>query len=504
MRSIRIFIYSVLCCIVTSGVSAAEFRINSTTSGNQGLQSIGSNGSNYFAMWQLDDVSTSLYMQMLDIDGTFIGSEQQIASFAYTSHYAGSVSSDGTDYFLVYSDADASGSDANGTVGEIYGRVVSGDGSSIGSQFQVNTTTSNIQVYTQGASNGSSYLAVWGDYSANVWQTKAQLYQTDGTPITVPGEIAVNPYGVGDNPRVGANNDSYLVGYFTYNGQYNTQVRLIQEDGTMSAQQQLNTTSGNNMITSITSDGNRFLALFSYNGVDIYGRFVDSTGTPEGSQFKVDSYDVGSQYQATSAYNGEAYLASWISSGQDGDGTGVYGQLIAQDGTFIGSEFRLNTYTSGDQSNVQIASAGDDFFITWQSDTQDGSTDVFGIIMDADDPYIFGYITDAAADFAYGEDWDLSDMNDLYALFKDGEGTALIDGETWYFSDIDSNTTYQIGAYWNDGQYKYMYLADGYLGLSTNPLSVHQTPIPEPSTAGLLLTALPGLCAVLRLRNRIK
>ena len=35
--------------------------------------------------------------------------------------------------------------------------------------------------------------------------------------------------------------------------------------------------------------------------------------------------------------------------GQDGSGHGIYGQRYAADGTPVGSEFRVNTFTTDDQ-----------------------------------------------------------------------------------------------------------------------------------------------------------
>ncbi len=64
----------------------------------------------------------------------------------------------------------------------------------------------------------------------------------------------------------------------------------------------------------------------------------------------------------------------WASNGQDGDLEGVYAQRYQADGAAAGSEFRVNTYTTGNQTLPVVAmdSAGD-FVIAWESYGQGGS-----------------------------------------------------------------------------------------------------------------------------------
>jgi hypothetical protein len=49
------------------------------------------------------------------------------------------------------------------------------------------------------------------------------------------------------------------------------------------------------------------------------------------------------------------FLIVWDSFGQDGDNTGIYGQRYASNGAPLGGEFRVNTYTIGDQRFPAVA-----------------------------------------------------------------------------------------------------------------------------------------------------
>ena len=198
---------------------------------------------------------------------------------------------------------------------------------------------------------------------------------------------------------------------------------------------------------------------------------------PLGDEFLINSTTGNHQTTSAIAYNDEAYLTCWTSSGgQDGDGSGIYGQLLDETGAKIGSEFRVNHSIDGDQQTVSITTLGKTFFITWQGQSPDTSFDIYGTLFDADNPHTFAYLTDAAADASFGEDWDLTEMNDLYHLYKSQLSSVVIDGETWYYSNRDWGQSYSTGDYWVDGEYKYMYL-DGFQGLTTQFV-----PVPEPVT----------------------
>ena len=74
------------------------------------------------------------------------------------------------------------------------------------------------------------------------------------------------------------------------------------------------------------------------------------------------------------ALAGGGFVVTWTSSGQDGSLAGIYGQRYAADGTAVGSEFRVNTFTTNYQSYPSVtALAGGGFVVTWSSYGQDGS-----------------------------------------------------------------------------------------------------------------------------------
>jgi len=98
-------------------------------------------------------------------------------------------------------------------------------------------------------------------------------------------------------------------------------------------------------------------------------------GNPLGPEFRVNTYTTGEQ--DTAAISADAsgnFVVVWRSDGGDGSGFALFGQRYASSGVPFGPEFRVNTYTPGNQENPSIASdASGNFVVVWES--PDGSFD---------------------------------------------------------------------------------------------------------------------------------
>ena len=105
------------------------------------------------------------------------------------------------------------------------------------------------------------------------------------------------------------------------------------------------------------------------NGWDVYVRPFTSGGVG-GATVKVNTYLPGAQYAPRLSAIGLDYLAVWTSLGQDGSMQGVYGQSIHNNGSLVGSEFRVNTTTVSEQIQPVVASDGVSQFLSiWSSYT---------------------------------------------------------------------------------------------------------------------------------------
>ncbi|MFC1786538.1 hypothetical protein ACFLY8_00675, partial [Halobacteriota archaeon] len=93
-----------------------------------------------------------------------------------------------------------------------------------------------------------------------------------------------------------------------------------------------------------------------------------------GSEFQVNTYTYDQQSYPSAAMDADGnFVITWTSYGQDGSGSGIYAQMYDISGSKVGSEFQVNTYTTDAQRNPSVAMDADgNFVITWMSYGPDG------------------------------------------------------------------------------------------------------------------------------------
>jgi len=101
---------------------------------------------------------------------------------------------------------------------------------------------------------------------------------------------------------------------------------------------------------------------------DIYERsFTNSSG---GQVNLVNSYTYGDQYNPRISVIDGDYIIVWTSLGQDSSDEGVYGQYVHEGDGLVGNEFLVNTTTLGSQMQQTVASDGvGQFLAVWTSYT---------------------------------------------------------------------------------------------------------------------------------------
>ena len=137
--------------------------------------------------------------------------------------------------------------------------------------------------------------------------------------------------------------------------------------------------------SSVTSDssGNFVIVWSSLQDGSFYGIFgqrYDASGAPLGPEFRVNTHTPGSQSIPDIAADASGnFVVVWQSILQDGSYLGVFGQRYASSGAPLGSEFRVNTYTTGDQGYPSVAAdSTGGFVIAWQSDQGGLDSGIFG------------------------------------------------------------------------------------------------------------------------------
>ncbi len=280
------------------------------------------------------------------------GSEFQVNTYTTDKQFIPSVAVDAEgDFVVVWTGSGSSGSDSSDY--SVQGQRYASDGSPRGGEFQVNTYTTGDQARGYhgadvGMDSDGDFVVVWDSQGSSGsdsyrWSVQGQRYASDGSP----------------------RGDEFQVNTYTSIYQWNPSVAM-------------------------EADGDFVVIWTSYgsSGTDsdrwsVQGQRYASDGSPRGGEFQVNTY--------TTNYQGEYsrpnvamdssgdFVVVWQSgksnasgsSGTDLDGWSVQGRRYASDGSAVGSEFQVNTYTTDNQQHPSVAMDADgDFVVVWHSDDE--------------------------------------------------------------------------------------------------------------------------------------
>jgi len=372
-----------------------EFRVNTTTADFQGQPAITALADGGFVVtWTSniqDGSSYGVYAQRYDATGAAVGSEFLVNTTTASNQEDSAVTALTDGGFVV---TWASGEDGSGF--GVYARRYEANGAAVGNEFRVNTTTaSNQQDSAITTLTEGGFVVTWESHNQDGSGSGvyAQLYDAYGS--TVGSEFRVNTTTTSDqqNPAITAlplggfvvtweswtQNDDNLFGIYA---------QRFDENGTaIGGEFHVNTTTEGSqqfpVITALTNGGFvvtwMSVAQEDGSGNNAYAQRYDMNGATWGSEFLVNTYTQGDQsYPAITANDFGDYVVTWTSADQDGSGQEIYAQLYSVVGA-EGDEFRINTTTASDQYDPAIiALPGGGFVVTWTSNGQDGSnSDVY-------------------------------------------------------------------------------------------------------------------------------
>src|SRR5204862_291968 len=115
--------------------------------------------------------------------------------------------------------------------------------------------------------------------------------------------------------------------------------------------------------------------------------FAPSRGLAAGGlDFRANTYTtLGQNAPAVASDPAGGFVVVWQGTNQDGNGLGIFAQVFDADGAATGGELRVNTYSTGAQSNPAVArDTTGQFLVVWQSaQPEDGSTGILARRFDA-------------------------------------------------------------------------------------------------------------------------
>ncbi len=377
----------------TAFTPSSEVRANTHTTNPENTPKVATDADgDYVVVWQAfqeDGPSYGIYAQRYNAYGTAQGSEFRVNTYTATTQKLAAVAMDAAGDFVVAWESE--GQDGSGY--GIYAQRYNAAGTAQGSAFLVNTFTTNDQVSPTVAMDAAGdFVVAWQSYGQGgaAYGIYAQRYNSSGTAQGT--EFNVNTYTTGwqGAPAVALDATGDFVVTWTGIGagdsSYGVFAQRYNSSGMAQGSEFLVNTHTTNAqdYSSVAMDAaGDFVITWESSGQDgsgygVYAQRYNSSGTAQGSEFPVNTYTTGDQVAPAVAMDAAGNFAiAWQSTGQDGSGYGVYGQRYAAAGTAIAGEVPLNVYTTGGQGLPAVAMDADgDFVVAWQGQ---GATDGNGV-----------------------------------------------------------------------------------------------------------------------------
>ena len=367
-----------------------EFRVNTYTTSNQSAASVSADPeARFVVVWQSyaqDGSGFGVFGQRYFIIGSSMGPEFRVNTYTtgYQSYPSAAMAPGGAFVVVWSTPQDGSGSG-------IFGQRFNSGGAPVGAEFRVNGYTTSSQGDAAVATDLSgNFVVVWTSFGQDGSATGVygQRYANSGVPLGP--EFRVNTVTTGDqyHPAVA----------FDWTGNFVVVWQEGTKDSGVSGQRYDSAgapagpqfqveayTTGVQRYPAVAADASGDFVVVWHgdgpgdSGAGVFGQRYSSGGSPAGPEFRVNTYTTNEQtFPAVASDGGGNFVVTWTSLGADGAASGVFGQRYDSAGTPFGSEFRVNTHTTDVQSASGVASiGGGTFVVVWQSQGQDGS--LYGI-----------------------------------------------------------------------------------------------------------------------------
>jgi hypothetical protein len=367
-----------------------EFRVNTYTTGAQNQPAIAMDSEGDFVVvWHTnfqDGWGYGIYAQRYDNTGMPQGAEFKVNTFTNYTQKQPAVAMDSDGDFVVawYGHA------PNLSYYDIYAQRYDKTGIPQGAEFVVNTFTTNVQQNPAIAMDSDGdFVVTWvsNEQDGSNYGIFAQRYDNTGMPQGATFMVNTHTTNTQSRPAIAMDSAGDFVVTWSSNFQdgsyYGIYAQRYDAAGTpQGAEFRVNTyTTSFQILPAIAMDNNgNFIVTWNSTGPggegnDIYAQRYYAAGTPQGAEFRVNAYSTSIQnFSAVGMDSDGDFVVTWVSYGQDGQLYGIYGQRYDNAGSPQGAEFKVNTFTSISQLNPVIAmeSAGD-FVVAWESQNQDGS-----------------------------------------------------------------------------------------------------------------------------------
>ncbi|MDO9390403.1 MAG: FlgD immunoglobulin-like domain containing protein [bacterium] len=334
----------------------------STAAYYQFAPSVAFDGTNYLVVWEdYRNGAYDIYGARVNQAGAVLDASGIAISTAVNSQGSPSVAFNGTNYLVAWLDY------RNGFYSDIYGARVSTAGAVLDTFGIAISTAANNQSSPSVSSDGTNYLVVWQDGSFSFKIRGARVSQ--GGAVLDSSAIVVYPAANNQfSPSIAFDGTNYLVVW--QDGSYapNIYGARVNQAGTVldASGIAISTAVNSQGLPSVAFDSTNYLVVWhdSRNGSsDIYGARVTQDGAVLDSSGIAISAAANSQSSPSVAFSGTNYLVVWEDN-RNGS-YDIYGTRVYTSG-ILGDSFAITTQ-SGNQSHPALASGPcDQMLIAYQ------------------------------------------------------------------------------------------------------------------------------------------
>jgi hypothetical protein len=311
-------------------------------------------------------LAASAYPAVLDpvisfemiVDGRLVAAD---ASF----RAAASVAFNGTNFLVTWRNARAGQFD-------IYGTRVSSTGTLLDPTGIVVGNTPGVAGAPHVASNGTDFYVVWSELYSQTYSVRGTRVTSSGE-VSTPGGTPLSAYpGSQHGPRVASNGQDYLVAWYMNgtDGYFNIYGKRVSSTGQLLDTAELPISTGlnyNETLPSVASNGTVYLVAWSDERASYpraYAARVSNAGVVlDGTGFALSVNFI--QTHPMVASNGTGFLAVWLDH-RNVTSRDLYGARVTGSGTVVdASGFAVATTVDFHESYPAVASNGTDYFAAW-------------------------------------------------------------------------------------------------------------------------------------------
>ncbi|MCE9604990.1 MAG: DUF4347 domain-containing protein, partial [Planctomycetia bacterium] len=330
----------------TGNKVGGEIQVNSTTANDQLHASVAADSSgNFVVVWESllqDGAGYGIFAQRFDASGNTVGGEFQVNTTTFSDQRSPSAAMDGAGNFVIT--WSSFGQDGSGY--GVYGQRYDASGAAQGSEFQIGTATTGDQDYSSATFTGTGdFIVTWTGQDADATGIFAQRFNSSGVAQGSEFQVNATTTDAQIYSSVAADSAGNFVIAWASNlqdgGGFGIFAQRFNSAGIAQGSEfQVNVaTTGDQSAPRVAMAANgAFVVSWTSSGQDaagtdgVYFRQYDSAGVAQTNETLANSTTSGNQrFSSVAMQSNDSFVVVWSGSGS-GDTQGVFAQLYV-DGT---------------------------------------------------------------------------------------------------------------------------------------------------------------------------